>query len=151
MKENRHQKILEIIESRNVGTQEELADLLRGAGYNVTQATVSRDIRELALSKIPGENGAQKYVCLPRSTSQMSDKFIRVLHDGFVSMEQAQNLLVVRTVSGMAMAVAAALDAMHFREVIGCIAGDDTIFIASHTNEETAQLAERLRTMLSQS
>ncbi len=116
MKKSRHQRIKELVEQFEIETQEELADRLRGDGYTVTQATVSRDIRELKLSKIPMGNGRQKYTILMQSEHYLSDKYIRVLKDGFVSMDMAQNILVVKTVSGMAMAVAAACHRRHEAE-----------------------------------
>lgn len=145
MKKLRHGKIVEIIGKYDVETQEELAGRLRDAGFAVTQATVSRDIRELKLSKVPTGGGRQKYVILEQGHEAMGDKYARVLREGFVSVDMAQNILVIKTVSGMAMAVAAALDALHFAEVVGCIAGDDTIFVAVRTVEETAGLMEKLR------
>ncbi len=148
MKKIRHAKIIEMIQKHDVETQEELAKYLREAGLAVTQATVSRDIKELKLSKIPMRNGRQKYIILKQEDSHLGDKYIRVLRDGFSSMAMAQNILVVKTVSGMAMAVAAALDAMRFPEIVGCIAGDDTIFVAVRTVEETQALMENIRTML---
>lgn len=148
MKKTRHRKIVEIIGKQDVETQEELAGLLKEAGYAVTQATVSRDIRELKLSKVPAGNSRQKYVVLKQDDGHMSDKYIRVLRDGFVSMDMAQNILVVKTVSGMAMAVAAALDALKFPEIVGCIAGDDTIMAAIRTVEETHALMEKVHAML---
>lgn len=148
MKKNRHDKIAEIIGKYDVETQEELAGRLREAGYAVTQATVSRDIREMKLSKVPTGGGRQKYVILEQGDGHMSDKYIRVLRDGFVSMDMARNILVVKTVSGMAMAVAAALDALRYDEVVGCIAGDDTIFVAVRTVEETAALMEKIHRLL---
>ena len=93
MKKSRHQRIKELVEQFEIETQEELADRLRGDGYTVTQATVSRDIRELKLSKIPMGNGRQKYTILMQSEHYLSDKYIRVLKDGFVSMDMAQNIL----------------------------------------------------------
>ena len=148
MKKVRHNKIIEIIEKHDVETQEELASYLRRAGYDVTQATVSRDIRELKLSKVPAGDGRQKYVVIKQDDSQLGDKYIRVLKDGFTSMDMAQNILVVKTVSGMAMAVAAAIDAMKFKEIVGSIAGDDTIMIAVRTVEETRILIDKLRDMI---
>lgn len=148
MKKIRHRKIVEIIERYDVETQEELANYLKEAGFAVTQATVSRDIRELKLSKIPTGNGRQKYVVLKQDDAHMGDKYIRVLKDGFVSMDMAQNILVLKTVSGMAMAVAAAVDALRFPEVVGCIAGDDTIMMAVRTVEETKSLMEKIHGML---
>ena len=112
MKVERHSKIVELIGKYEIETQEELAERLNHAGYRVTQATVSRDIRELKLSKVQSENGKQHYVVL-QNQGAFSDKYIRILRDGFLSMDMAQNILVIKTVSGMAMAVAAALDAIH--------------------------------------
>ncbi len=148
MKKLRQGKVIEIIEKYDVETQEDLASYLREAGFQVTQATVSRDIRELKLTKMPTGKGRQKYVILKQEDTHMGDKYIRVLRDGFVSMDNAQNILVMKTVSGMAMAVAAAIDALKFKEVVGCIAGDDTIMIAVRTVEETQQLMERIRSMM---
>lgn len=148
MKKIRHRKIVEIIEKYDVETQEELAGRLKDAGLVVTQATVSRDIRELKLSKVPSGSGRQKYVVLKQDDSHLGDKYIRVLRDGFVSMDMAQNILVVKTVSGMAMAVAAALDALKFSEVVGCIAGDDTIMVAVRTVEETKVLMDKIHVMV---
>lgn len=148
MKKTRHRKIVEIIERQEVETQEELANQLREAGFAVTQATVSRDIRELKLTKIPTGNGRQKYVVLKQDDNHMGDKYIRVLRDGFSSMDMAQNILVIKTVSGMAMAVAAALDALKLSEVVGCIAGDDTIMVAVRTVDETEALMNKLHLMI---
>lgn len=148
MKKTRHRKIVEIIEKRDVETQEELAGYLKEAGFTVTQATVSRDIRELKLSKVPTGGGKQKYVILRQDDSHMGDKYIRVLRDGFVSMDMAQNILVIKTVSGMAMAVAAAIDAMHLHEIVGCIAGDDTIMCAVRSVDDTIAVMSRLRKLV---
>ena len=145
MKAKRHIKILELIQKNEIETQDELLDFLRKEGYLVTQATVSRDIRELKLMKISIGGGRQKYATLAENSKIMSDKYNGIFQNGFVSMDMAQNILVVKTVPGMAMAVAAALDAMDCREIVGSIAGDDTIMCAVRTVEETAALMERLR------
>lgn len=150
MKKRRHAKIIELIETYNIETQEELAGKLLEAGFEVTQATVSRDIRELRLSKIPDGKGRQRYAFLGREEAFMGDRYIRVLREGFLSMEVAQNLVVIKTGVGMAMAVAAAIDAMKFPEVLGCIAGDDTIMVASRTMEDATNLTHRLQDMLDQ-
>jgi transcriptional regulator of arginine metabolism len=113
----------------------------------VTQATVSRDIRELKLSKVQSENGRQHYVVLQNQGS-FSDKYIRILRDGFLSMDMAQNILVIKTVSGMAMAVAAALDAIHFHEIVGCIAGDDTIMCAVRSVDDTILVMDKIRKLI---
>ena len=148
VKKNRHEKIIELIESNEIETQEELADRLRTEGYQVTQATVSRDIRELKLSKIAGAGGRQKYAVFDREDEQLGDKYIRVLNDGYVSMDMAQNILVMKTVSGMAMAVAASVDAMKMPEIVGCIAGDDTIMIAVRTVEDTILVMDKIKKMI---
>ena len=148
MKVNRHAKIIELIGKYQVETQEELAAYLNQEGFKVTQATVSRDIRDLKLTKIPTEDGKQCYTVHPKTGTTMNDKYIRVLKDGFASMDMAQNILVIRTVSGMAMAVAAAIDNMKLHEVVGCIAGDDTIMIAVRTTEETVALMNKLHKMI---
>lgn len=148
MKKSRHQKIKELVEQFEIETQEELADRLKEAGYTVTQATVSRDIRELKLSKVPMGDGRQKYTILVHSDHYLSDKYIRVLKDGFLSMDMAQNILVVKTVSGMAMAVAAAIDAMKLKEIVGSIAGDDTIMMAVRTVEDTQAVMDKIRNVL---
>ena len=144
MKRERHEVVVDLIHKYDIETQEELAAYLRGEGFDVTQATVSRDIRELNLSKISAGNGRQKYIILQNDDSKLGDKYIRVLRDGFVSMDMAQNILVIKTVQGMAMAVAEAVDAMKFPEVVGCIAGDDTIFAAVKSVADTKAVMERL-------
>ena len=151
MKQKRQLRIIEIIQHNDIETQEELADRLREEGFSVTQATVSRDIRELNLSKVPGTNGKQKYAYISNSGSHMSDKYVRMLHDGLISMETAGNLLVLKTVSGMAMAVAAALDAMHFSEIVGSIAGDDTIMAATKTPADAQALKDRINEFINAS
>lgn len=148
MKKNRHSKIIELIENNDIETQDELADRLRKAGFQVTQATVSRDIRELKLSKVPTGDGRQKYAVLKQDDGCLGEKYIRVLKDGFLSMDMAQNILVIKTVSGMAMAVAAAVDAMKLREIVGSIAGDDTIMMAVRTVEDTLTVMDKIRRMI---
>lgn len=148
MKRQRHEVVVELINKYDIETQEELAAYLREEGFDVTQATVSRDIRELKLSKIATGNGKQKYIILKNDDSHLGDKFIRVLRDGFVSMSMAQNILVIKTVQGMAMAVAAALDAMKFPEIVGCIAGDDTIMCAVRTVPDTIHLMKKIESIL---
>ncbi len=148
MKRKRHEVVVELINKYDIETQEELASYLKAEGFEVTQATVSRDIRELKLSKIATGNGKQKYIILQNDDSHLGDKYIRVLRDGFVSMSMAQNILVIKTVQGMAMAVAAALDAMKFPEIVGCIAGDDTIMVAIKTNEDTENLMDKINDIL---
>ena len=144
MKSSRHMAILKIIKENDVETQYDLARLLQENGYNVTQATVSRDIKLLNLIKV-SENGRQKYVVYANEENGNNGKYNTILKEGFVSMDMAQNILVIKTVSGMAMAVAAALEAMHLHEVVGCIAGDDTIMCAVRSVQETVEVMGRLR------
>lgn len=148
MKKKRQDKIIELITWNEVETQEELVDRLREEGYQVTQATVSRDIRELKLSKIPNGKGRQKYVAFAGEERHLGDKYGRVLKEGYVSMTPAQNLLVLKTVSGMAMAVAAAIDAMKIEEVVGCIAGDNTVMMAMGSVEDAQIVMEKIDKMV---
>lgn len=144
MKVNRHAKIIELINKYQIETQEELASYLNQEGFKVTQATVSRDIRDLKLTKVPVGEGKQRYAPHQSGDSEMGEKYIRVLRDGFVSMDMAQNILVIKTVSGMAMAVCAAIDAMEWKEVVGSIAGDDTIMCAIRSVEDTIKVMDKI-------
>ena len=148
MKTKRQTKMLELIKKHDIETQEELSDYLQKEGYQVTQATVSRDIRELKLTKVAMSNGRQKYAALTEANEDLSEKDTRVFRDAFVSMDMAQNILVIKTVSGMAMAVAAAIDAMHLHEIVGCIAGDDTIMCAVRSVDDTIAVMSRLRKLV---
>ena len=145
MKINRHAKIYELINKYSIETQEELADLLNQEGYKVTQATVSRDIRDLKLTKVQTKEGRQKYVALKTTQSELAEKYARILKDGFVSMDSAMNLLVIKTVSGMAMAVAAAIDEIGWTEIVGSIAGDDTVMCAIRTVEDVTVVMDKMR------
>lgn len=145
MKSERHIKIIELIKTKAIATQEELAAALTAEGFNVTQATVSRDIRELQLTKMTID-GKQRYVTYKNlSEEYMTDKFAMVLREGYVDMDMAQNILVIKTVPGMAMAVCAALDNHAFNEIVGTIAGDDTIMCAVRSVEETRNLMNKLK------
>lgn len=148
MKNARQRKMLEIIEEFEVETQEELAQRLSDAGFQVTQATVSRDIRTMHLYKKSIGNGRQKYAVDAENDIALDEKYNRVLKDGFVSIDMAQNILVIKTVSGMAMAVAAAVDAMNFSEIVGTIAGDDTIMMAVRTVEDTRIVMEKIKELV---
>ena len=145
MKTNRQSKIIEIIQKNEVETQDELSALLEKDGFRVTQATVSRDIRELKLTKIPTAGGRQKYAVITDAPENLSKKYERVLTEGFLSMDMAQNILVIKTVSGMASAVCAAIDAMKMREIVGSIAGDDTIMCAIRTVDDTYAVMKKIR------
>lgn len=147
MKTKRHSKIVELINAFDIETQEELAQKLEESGFVVTQATVSRDIRDLKLSKVILGDGRQKYSLMPKQDG-ISEKYVRILREAFVSMDMAQNILVLKTVSGMAMAVAAALDSMQMSEIVGCIAGDDTIMAAIRSTDDTVVVMERIRKLI---
>ena len=150
MKTKRQSKILELIRKNDIETQEELLAHLIKDGYAVTQATVSRDIREMKLTKVSVNGGKQKYTALNDTVEDLSEKYVRVLRDGFVSMDMAQNILVIKTVSGMAGAVCASIDAMNIHEIVGSIAGDDTIMCAIRTTEDTVAIMKRLRRVVEQ-
>ena len=145
MKTRRQAKILELIQRNDVETQEELSAYLVREGFQVTQATVSRDIRELKLTKIAMDNGKQKYAVITDADSGMMEKYARVLREGFISMDLAKNIVLIKTVSGMAGAVCAAIDAMKFQEMVGSIAGDDTIICIIRDDEEAVKIMKKLR------
>lgn len=147
MKVKRQEKILELVKKFEIETQEELAEKLNKAGFTVTQATISRDIRELKLTKI--QRGAkQVYAALTENKFSRSNKYIDILKHSFVSMDMAQNILVIKTASGTAMALATALDSLHWDEIVGTIAGDDTVMCAIRTVEDTKKLMKRLEEIL---
>ena len=144
MKHKRHSKILELISAQEICTQEELADKLKADGFETTQATISRDIKELKLLKIPSKNkdGQLKYGLANMSDDKSSAKFYNILKETVVDIKPAKNLLVVKTYSGMAQAAAAAIDAIDFPEALGSIAGDDTMLLI-FAEDETAELVAR--------
>lgn len=148
MKVGRQTKIIELINMFDIETQEELADRLNAAGYNVTQATISRDIRELKLTKVSVDGNRQKYIILQNQESGLYEKYVRVLTDGFTSMDRAQNILVIKTVGGMAMAVAAALDNLNITGIVGCIAGDDTVMCAIRQNDEVETVMDKITKLM---
>ena len=141
-KEERQKKILELIAERSIGTQEELTKALLAEGCQTTQATVSRDIREMGLRKVSEDGRGSHYVA---GISGTSTTYRQILSSGILSMEPAGNLIVVRTVSGAAMAVGAALDHMQLEGIAGCIAGDDTIFLAVRSLEYVDSVLRELQ------
>lgn len=148
MKAERQAKILDLIIKKEIGTQEELTMELEKAGFVATQATVSRDIREMKLTKVAKSDGKLRYVAYRKTEENMLEKYNRIFKDGYVSIDNAQNILVIRTVSGMAMAVAAALDHMELPEIVGSIAGDDTIMCAVRSVDDTIVIMNRLRKLV---
>ena len=147
MKNKRQEMILEIIETMSVETQEELAEILKERNFPVTQATISRDIKELRLIKTLSDKGVYCYTVAERKDARSQSAMIRLFSDVVVSVESTGNLVVVRTISGSASAAADALDTMHFTEICGCIAGDNTIFLAVHEGVNVAELVKKLKRM----
>ena len=146
MKSTRQEDIIRIISTREIETQEELAVELRALGYNVTQATISRDIRELQLIKVSaGERGAYKYAPRPeRRDSAVNERLIRILSDSLINVSYAGQMIVVRTLSGSANVAAEAIDTFQWKEVLGTIAGDNTIFIVARDETDTAEITNRI-------
>ena len=149
MKQGRQSVILELIENYDIETQDELSSRLREKGYEVTQATISRDIKELKLIKVQSETGAYKYAASGRETMGKLDIFKRVFRDTVLSVETAASMVVVRTMTGSANAAAEAIDEMDIPEVAGTLAGDNTIFVAIREEGMQKRIVEILCGMLS--
>ena len=144
MKIARHAKILELIETYDIETQDELAKRLCDEGFSVTQATVYRDIREMKLTKIATERGKQKYSVITGNDTEVTERLTRVFREAVVKMDYAQNMIVVKTLESMSMAVAVALDNMQNPEIMGTIAGDDTVFCVVRTHNQAVSIIEKL-------
>ncbi len=142
----RQEKIIEIVSNNDIETQNDLAVMLNDAGFKATQATVSRDIKELHLEK--RAKGKGSYYFYPEGRVMNQNKYLRVFNDALVKIESAGNIVVIKTASGMAMAVAAALDSLGMREVVGTIAGDDTIMCATHSDKEASAVVSHIKKML---
>lgn len=149
MKEQRQSTILNLIQKQEIETQEDLAQALENQGFSVTQATVSRDIRELKLTKVASKSDGQKYVTLSNYQQQVSEKVIRVFKDAFVGMDYAGNMIVIRTLIGMGNAVASAIDAFNLEEIVGTLAGDDTIFCVVRTTDQIKTVMNKFKEILS--
>lgn len=145
MKVKRHNKIMEIIGSCHIETQEELIDQLRAAGFDVTQATISRDIRELKLVKVMSETGEYKYILPKSGENDGRHVYSKALSGSIKSVDCALNDIVIKTYPGLADAVAAAIDSLHEHDILGCVAGDDTIILIAHSAESALNLCKRLR------
>ena len=148
MKTVRQVAILDIIEKQEIETQEELASALNARGIRVTQATVSRDIKELRLLKVLTPSGKYKYATGDQADNNLTDRFIRMLAESLLSVSSANNLIVVKTLSGSANVAAEALDSMHWPEVLGTLAGDNTALLIIRSNEETITVTSRIREMM---
>ncbi len=148
MKTVRQVTILDIIEKNDVETQEELADALRLRGIQVTQATVSRDIKELRLLKVLTPAGTYKYATADKAENGLTERFIRMLAESVLSVAASGNMIVVKTLSGSAAVAAEALDSFHWPEVLGTIAGDNTIFMVIRSLEEVSTTVDRIQAMM---
>ena len=148
MKERRHAKILELIGKYNIDTQEGLLDRLRKEGFDVTQATVSRDIKELRLVKTLLPDGKYKYSLERENVKDVSSKFYSMFPDSAMSVAYAQNIVVIKCFTGMANAVCAALDAARLENIVGTVAGDDTIFVLLSDESSAADFAAELKKLI---
>lgn len=144
MKNKRQEKIIEIIETQAIETQEALQEKLRECGFDVTQATVSRDIKELRLTKVSSRGNRYKYAVLDSDDPRQTAKYVNIMKETVISVQCAQNMLVVKTFSGMAAAAAAAIDSLMCDEIIGSIAGDDTIFAVAENETRAQSLRDRI-------
>ena len=145
----RHNRLLQLIRDKEISTQDDLVTLMKNEGFEVTQATVSRDIKELGIVKVMAGHGIQKYAAIERTGESISTRLMKVYSESVVSVDTAMNLVVIKTMPGMAQACASALDSMRLNELVGTIAGDDTVFIATRSIELAEQLAESLIRMVS--
>jgi len=151
MKYDRHSKILEIIQEKDIETQEELAQELRKSGFDVTQATVSRDIKELRLVKVLAPSGVYKYAPLNNKEAGISDRLIRVFAESVLSIDYAKNIIVIKTIEGGGQAAASVIDALNWKDIVGCIAGDDTILVIVREEEKVSDVINRFRQLKQQS
>ncbi|MEA4852706.1 MAG: arginine repressor [Christensenella sp.] len=148
MKSKRQNKILELIEKHEIETQEELVALLQQAGFKVTQATISRDIKELQLIKVQVNSGAYKYAENKKHKTNDMDIMLRIFHDTVLSVESALNIVVVKTLSGSANAAAEVIDNMNYSSIMGTLAGDNTIFVVASSEEAAQELVNKLTKIL---
>jgi len=148
MKNARQAAILNLIETRTIDTQEELAIALCNEGFNVTQATVSRDIKEMRLMKVLTPEGGYKYASNDKEDTGISDRLGRIFADSVLSVTAAENLIVLNTIAGGANAAGEAIDSLHLPQIIGTICGDNTIFTATKTKEDAQIVAQKLQLMM---
>ena len=148
MKSPRHSLILDIIAHNNIETQEELAEYLQRRGVNVTQATVSRDIKELRLLKVLGDGGGYKYATAEYAEQGLSDRFIRIFSESVLSMASANNLIVIKTLTASANAAAEAIDSLKWPEIVGTLAGDNTILVIVQNDDEVEAVLARFKTLV---
>jgi len=151
MKDIRQQRIIELIKNNNIETQTDLLEELKRGGLDVTQATISRDIRELKINKVVSPDGSSRYA-IPSTSDTTADepkleKFRRLFRDTVTSIDVAGNIIVIKTLSAMAMGVASALDHLHTSEIVGCIAGDDTVFAVVRDPQAAFRVANSMRNL----
>ena len=147
MKTKRQDEIIRLISAGDIETQEDLASALRSLGFKVTQATISRDIRELRLVKVASKNGGFKYAKPEKHEIAVSERLARILTDSMVNVDFSGNIIVVKTISGSANVAAEAIDNLGWTEILGTIAGDNTIFIVVRDEADTAEISERIKNL----
>ena len=148
MKAMRHAMILQLIESMEIDTQEVLAEQLLHRGVRVTQATISRDIKELRLIKVLSDNGTYKYAAADRAEKNISDRMMRLFSESVVTMIEAENLIVIKTLAASAALAAEAIDSMNWPEIAGTLAGENTIFVAVRSRDMVPTVMNRFRSMM---
>ena len=148
MKAKRHDMINKLIASENIETQEELAYRLREHGFSVTQATVSRDIKELRLIKVLTAEGRYKYATVEKAEADMQERFIRMFSNCVLSVTSSGNLIVIKTITGSASAAAEAVDSLKWPDILGTIAGDNTIFIAVRDGKSVSDIVKKFQKMI---
>lgn len=148
MRLSRQNKILELIKTNEVETQDQLLNLLRDAGYNVTQATISRDIRELQLFKGQAKDGKYKYIAGNYDNRPISDRFVKIFRETVLSYATAQNLIVVKTLSGCSGAAGEAIDCLSLDHIVGSISGDNTLLVVVDREENVPQITAAFDRML---
>ena len=148
MKSKRHNRILEIINEKEIETQEELAEELKASGFEVTQATISRDIKILKLLKVQSMSGKYRYVAPTKEERNRNDKLYSILANSAISVEKVDKFVVVKTLTGAASAAAEAIDSLYSEDIAGTIAGDNTIFILIRTDEKALELITKIRKII---
>ncbi len=148
MKYSRQSKILEIIEAKDVETQDELASELRASGFQVTQATVSRDIKEMRLIKVLTKDGRYKYASIKEKEGAVNDRFLKIYRNSVISVDYAGNMVIIKTLVGSANAAAVSIDALNIKEIVGTIAGDDTIFLVIRDESQVQKVIKQFKDLL---
>lgn len=144
-KYTRQTKILELISKKEVETQEELAEGLKAMGIDVTQATISRDIKELRLVKVMAKSGKYKYATIGQSQEGVTDRLNKIFENSVVSIDNAMNIVVIKTIPGAAQICASAIDYMGVDNIVGTLAGDDTVFVAIRSLEDVEYILEEFK------